>query len=153
MTVPVGPGTKVILKFGLKLENGDEVDSTGSKPAEFTVGDGKLLPGFEKAMFGMRAGDADLLEIDPEDGFGPHNEDNIQRFRRDEFPLNMELSEGLMYSFADQARGELPGVICHVGDDWVEVDFNHPLAGRKLLFDVQILKVEQVSQNIIAVKH
>jgi len=152
LSIPIGPGTRVTLKFALKLPNGEEVDSTSNKPAEFTVGDGNLLPGFEQAIFGLCAGESGIFQIDAENGFGPHLEDNIQRIRRDQFPVNMDLSEGLMFSFADQARGELPGVICLVGEEWVEVDFNHPLAGRELIFDVQILKVEQVSQEIIRVK-
>ena len=149
--VPIGPGTRVKLIFSLKLENGDLVDSTGDKGAEFTVGDGNLLPGFERALFGLQAGDKKLLWISPEQGFGEPNEENIQRIKRSQFQSNMALTEGLMMSFADAQNTELPGVILSVGDQYVEVDFNHPLSGKTLQFDVQILAVEQVSNEILRV--
>ncbi|MCB1646614.1 MAG: peptidylprolyl isomerase [Pseudomonadales bacterium] len=149
--VPVGPGTRVMLTFTLSLLSGEKIDSTGSKPAELIIGDGKLLPGFESAMFGMFPGDEAALTIPAAQGFGEHQEDNVQKIRRSQFPVNMELAEGLMMSFADAQNAELPGVIAAFDDDYVEVDFNHPLAGRDLLFDVKIVEVEQVSNEIIRV--
>ena len=77
-STPVGPGTRVTLTFSLKLSTGELIDSTGDKPAEFTVGDGKLLPGFEKALFGLKAGMTKTLLIPAQQGFGESNPDNIQ---------------------------------------------------------------------------
>ena len=65
----------------------------------------------------------------------------------------MELAEGLMMSFSDAQNTELPGVITAVSDDYVDVDFNHPLAGKDLNFDVEIHSVEQVSNEILRVNH
>lgn len=150
-SVPIGPGTKVTLKFTIKLLNGEEVDGTGDKPAEFTVGDGNLLQGFEMALFGLKAGDAESLKLHYKQAFGPHREENIQRIKRDSFQSNMNLTEGLMMSFADAANTELPGVIIGIDERYVEVDFNHPLAGKDLLFDVEIIDVQQVSNEILRV--
>lgn len=144
----IGPGTRVKLNFTLKLASGEEVDSTGGKPAEFTVGDGNLLPGFERALFGLGAGDREALKIAARDAFGPHNEDNVQKIRRDQFAADMELSEGLVVSFADAQQSELPGVVKAIGEELVDVDFNHPLAGYDIVFEVEILEVEQVSNEI-----
>lgn len=144
----IGPGTRVKLRFTLKLHTGEEIDTTGEAPAEFVVGDGNLLPGFEKAMFGLKAGESGSLNIRAADAFGDHNEDNVQKIRRDQFDAGMELSEGLVVSFADAQKAELPGVVSRVDDDYVEVDFNHPLAGRDIVFEVNILEVEQVSNEI-----
>lgn len=144
----IGPGTRVKLNFSLNLDSGEAIDSTGGKPAEFTVGDGNLLPGFERAMFGMRAGETGSLNIAAKDAFGPHNEDNVQRIRRDQFAPDIELSEGVVVSFADAQKAELPGVVNAVTGEYVEVDFNHPLAGRNVVFEVEIIEVEQVSQEI-----
>ena len=146
--VAIGPGCRVKLQFTLRLAGGDEIDSTGEKPAEFVVGDGNLLPGFEKAMFGLQAGDARKLAIAAEDGFGAHNEENVQRLPRSQFARDIELEPGLVVSFADQQKAELPGVVTRVWEDRVEVDFNHPLAGQDLEFEVRILEVEQVSNEI-----
>lgn len=147
--VAVGPGCRVKLRFTLRLAGGDDIDSTGEKPAEFVVGDGNLLPGFERAMFGLTAGDARNLHIPAEEGFGAHNEENVQRLPRSQFAKDIELEEGLIVSFADQQKAELPGVVTRIWDEVIEVDFNHPLAGKDLEFDVHILEVEQVSNEII----
>ncbi|HSX86293.1 MAG TPA: peptidylprolyl isomerase [Cellvibrio sp.] len=139
----VGPGTKVTLHFSLTLANGDVIDSNFERdPATFTVGDGSLLIGFEKAIFGMQEGDRDTFLIKPEEGFGQRNPNNIQEIPRDQFSEDIELSEGLMLSFADAQKTELPGVVQRFDDGRVIVDFNHPLAGREILFDVAILRIE-----------
>lgn len=150
-TAPIGPGTRVTLTFTLSLESGDVVDTTGDKPASFTVGDGNLLPGFERVLFGMKAGDAAKLKVVPEEAFGEPNEDNVQRIKRSSFQSNMALTEGLMMSFSDAQNTELPGVIVAIDEDYVDVDFNHPLAGKTILFDVAIVDVEQVSNEILRV--
>ncbi|MDG2071500.1 MAG: peptidylprolyl isomerase [Pseudomonadales bacterium] len=147
---PVGPGTKVEVRFSLKLTDGHVVDSTGDNAASFVVGDGSLLPGFEQAMFGMVEGQASSFEI--EDGFGEHNEDNVQRMPRTQFASDMKLAEGLIVSFADQQKTELPGVVTNVSELIVEVDFNHPLAGKKLIFDVEIIGVKQITNDIVRVR-
>lgn len=141
----IGPGTKVTLHFALRLDNGDVVDSNFERnPATFTVGDGSLLPGFEKALFGMFEGEHKTLVIKPEDGFGQRNPNNVQEIARSQFSPDLELSVGLMLSFADAQKTELPGVVQHYDDELVIVDFNHPLAGRDILFEVSILKIEPV---------
>jgi FKBP-type peptidyl-prolyl cis-trans isomerase SlpA len=145
----IGPGMRVALTFSLKLDTGELIDSTGNRPAEFTVGDGSLLPGFERAMFGLQAGEARTLLIPAENGFGESNPDNVQIMKRSDFDDVIELSEGLIVSFADQQNTELPGVIKRILGESVEVDLNHPLAGRDLLFDVEVLSVEQVSNEIL----
>ncbi|MFC3114321.1 FKBP-type peptidyl-prolyl cis-trans isomerase [Cellvibrio fontiphilus] len=141
----IGPGTKITLHFALQLENGELVDSNFERdPATFTVGDGNLLPGFEKALFGMLEGEHKTLVIKPENGFGQRNPNNIQEIARSQFSPDLELSEGLMLSFADAQKTELPGVVVRFDEDVVVVDFNHPLAGRDILFEVAILKIEPV---------
>ena len=140
--VTIGPDTKVTLHFSLALEDGSVVDSNFSgKPATFVVGDGSLLNGFESALFGLSTGDEAVLEIDPEQGFGPHNPNNIQRFSKGDFTDDVQLEPGLMLSFADASQAELPGVVVEVDDEHIMVDFNHPLAGHQITFAVKILDV------------
>ena len=141
--LPVGEGTCVHLNFALRLDDGEEVDSNFDRdPVSFTVGDGSLLPGFERRLFGLLPGEREQFTVPPEDAFGQHNPQNVQRVDRDQFEDGIELEQGLVYSFADAAGGELPGVIVAFDDAEVTVDFNHPLAGRTLVFDVQIHRVE-----------
>jgi FKBP-type peptidyl-prolyl cis-trans isomerase SlpA len=141
----VGPGTKVTLHFALRLQDGEVIDSNFERdPATFVVGDGNLLPGFEKAIFGLTEGDKKTLTISPEQGFGQRNPNNMQEFPRSEFSSDIELREGLVLSFSDAQKTELPGVVSHFDENVVVVDFNHPLAGRDIVFDVAILKIEPV---------
>jgi FKBP-type peptidyl-prolyl cis-trans isomerase SlpA len=133
--------SRVTLHFAVLLESGEEVDTTRrGKPATFDVGDGSLLPGFEAALMGMRGGDDAQIPLEPERAFGAHNPANVRLMARDKF-AGLALEPGLMVSFAAQ-EGELPGVVRQVFERTVEVDFNHPLAGRRIIFDVSILKVQ-----------
>jgi FKBP-type peptidyl-prolyl cis-trans isomerase SlpA len=117
------------------------VDSTfDKKPATFKVGDGNLLPGFEQAIYGLKAGDKRSLPIGPEQGFGQGNPQNVQVMPRSQFQ-DMELSEGLLVIFNDAANAELPGVVKAFDDSQVTIDFNHPLAGQPVQFEVQLIGV------------
>lgn len=137
----IGPDREVTLHFALKLENGDVVDSTFDKqPATFKVGDGNLLPGFEVALYGFKAGDKRSLQIEPKSAFGQPNPQNVQVMPRGQFQ-DMELSEGLLIIFNDAANAELPGVVKAFDEQQVTIDFNHPLAGKTLSFDVEIIEV------------
>lgn len=138
----IGPDMQVTLHFALGLENGEVVDSTfDKKPATFKVGDGNLLPGFEQQLFGLKAGDKRTLQLTPEQGFGQHNPQNVQVMPRNQFE-GMELAEGLLVIFNDAAKTELPGVVKGFDDRQVTVDFNHPLAGKALTFEVEIFEVK-----------
>ncbi|MCK9238087.1 MAG: FKBP-type peptidyl-prolyl cis-trans isomerase [Thiopseudomonas sp.] len=137
----IGQQSTVTLHFALKLENGDVVDSNFDKePATFTVGDGNLLPGYEQALFGFKAGDKRSVVIPPERGFGRPNEQNVQVMPRKNF-TELELEYGVMVIFRDAAGGEMPGVVKAFDDKEVTVDFNHPLAGRDITFEVEIIEV------------
>ena len=139
----ISENTRVTLNFSLSLEDGSLVDSNFDQaPVTFSVGDGSLLPGFERALFGLKAGDEAEFTIPPEQGFGQPNEHNIQVVKRDQFEPEITLEVGMMFSFADAAGGELPGVVTNFDEAEVTVDFNHPLAGRVLGFRVAIRDVE-----------
>ena len=143
MNVPVSEGTRVFLNFSVSLEDGSEVDSNfGGDPVDFVVGDGSLLPGFERLIFGMAAGERQMFTVSPEDAFGQPNDNNVQYLPRDQFDDDNELEIGMVFSFADASGGELPGMILAYDDDEVTVDFNHPLSGRTILFDVLVHRVE-----------
>ncbi len=143
----IDEGMEVTLHFTLKLEDGTVVDSTRDKAAAtFQVGDGNLPPGFEHPMKGMAAGESGSFEITPEHAFGQHNPQNIQRLKRDDFG-DEELEVGTVMSFSDPSGGELPGVISAIDGDMVDVDFNHPLAGRTLTFEVEVLDVKPATTH------
>lgn len=143
--LPIDKDTRVTLHFALKFENGDVVDATFDKgPATLEIGDENLPENFEAYLMGMTAGDKASYQVPPEKAFGQHNPNNVQVFKRHEFSPDMVLEPGVMISFADARQQELPGTVSRVEGDEVEVDFNHPLAGRTLTFDVEIIDVEPV---------
>lgn len=134
--------SRITLHFELALADGQLVDSNfEGVPAQFVYGDGSLLPEFEAVLIGMSAGDEASFSMVPEKAFGAHNPSNVQTMARGQFGIDIE--EGMVVSFADQAKNELPGVIKSIGEQQVEVDFNHPLAGHTLIYRVKIVAVEE----------
>ena len=140
-------GSKVQLHFSVAIENGVEIDNTRSRdePVSLVIGDGNLLPGFEKALFGLRAGDRRTVSLPPEDAFGEWNPENVQRFDTVKFEQRPEV--GHMIEFEDKAKASLFGVVISVTDDITEIDFNHPLAGKNITFAVEIFKVTPQGQQ------
>ena len=126
-------GAKVALHFSVAIENGVEIDNTRNReePVSLVMGDGSLLPGFEKALFGLRAGDRRTVSLLPEDAFGPWNPENVQKF--DTVKFEQRPVEGHMIEFEDKAKQSLYGVVKTVGDDITEVDFNIHLQVKTLL--------------------
>lgn len=138
----IGQNSTVTLHFALKFDSDDVIDSNFDKdPATFTVGDSSLLPGFESKLFGLKAGDKRTFTVQPEEGFGTPNEQNVQVMPRNQFD-GMELDYGVLVIFKDAAGAEMPGVVKEYNDKQVTVDFNHPLAGKVITFDVEIIQVQ-----------
>jgi FKBP-type peptidyl-prolyl cis-trans isomerase SlpA len=145
MKLPIETGISVTLHLSLVLEDGHIIDSNfESEPATFSVGDGNLLPGFESTLMGLVNGDEREFTIPPEQAFGQHNPQNVQAVERGNFDQE-ELELGAMFSFQN-GDGELPGVIVDVDDNEVVIDFNHPLAGKNIIFQVKIIDI--APQNI-----
>ncbi len=136
--------SEVTLHFELRLSDGQVIDSNfAANPATLRIGDGNLPVGFEQYLMGLRAGDRRTFQVEADDAFGEHRADNVHRFSREQFRervADAELEVGLLVSFA-APNDELPGTVSQVADDFVLVDFNHPLAGYVILFDVEIIAV------------
>ena len=138
-------GSRISLHFALLMPSGEEIDTTRrGKPAALTLGDGNLLPGFESALLGLSAGDDAQLIVPAEQAFGERVEANVRLLAKTlfaDFTSEEPLEPGLVVSF-QAPDGELPGVVKAVYEDTVQVDFNHPLSGSDITFDVSILSVE-----------
>jgi len=136
----ISPESKIELFFEIRLLDGAIVDSNFNKQAAtFTIGDGNMLAGFESVLIGLKEQQKAVFTLEPEQAFGMPNPSNMQSVARSKF-TDMELEEGLMISFQDPS-GELPGVVSSFDDKEVIIDFNHPLAGKTLEFEVEIVKV------------
>lgn len=149
-TMVISEQSKIGLYFSIKLLDGSVVDSNfGKEAAFFEYGDGSLLPSFESLLLGLKAGDKASFELAAADAFGDSNEQNVMRFSRSQL-ASYELEVGLVISFADASSSELPGIVKEFDDDNVTVDFNHPLAGQDLCFDVEIVNVGSAAQLVSA---
>lgn len=138
----IDANSKVTLHFSLALENGDIIDSTFDKKApSLTMGDGSLLPGFERCLLGLKVGDVKEFLVEPKDAFGAHNPLNVQQVKRESF-TEETLQIDMIVTFLDAGKHEVPGVITAIGEEEVTVDFSHPLAGKNLLFKVEIIDVQ-----------
>ncbi|MBF7683399.1 peptidylprolyl isomerase [Acinetobacter sp. B5B] len=148
--IRIESGCSVTLHFSVALETGVEIDNTRQHetPVQLVMGDGNLLPGFEKALLGLRAGDRRTVHLPPEDAFGSWNPDNVQRFdtvKFEEFPI-----EGHIIEFEDKAKATVFGVVKSVTDDVTEIDFNHPLAGKNITFSVEVFKVIPTGEQAVS---
>jgi FKBP-type peptidyl-prolyl cis-trans isomerase SlpA len=139
----IGPGSEVLMHFSLSLADGTVADSTtDDEPLRFVMGDGTLIEGLELVLYGLKKGDRQCLSIEPRDAFGFPDEDNIHTMPRSEFPDDMQLEVGMIIGFSTPSGEEVPGAIQEIKDDEIVVDFNHPLAGHEVIFDVEILEVK-----------
>lgn len=140
-------GATVNLHFSLALADGSIVDSNfAGKPATCKIGDGNLPPAFEDILLGLEAGDEIERKVPPENAFGAVNPANLQRFPAANFASLLQdelvpLAPGSVVMFKDPGGFDRPGVIRGIGEAEVEVDFNHPLAGREIVFRASIVSV------------
>ncbi|MDA9557510.1 FKBP-type peptidyl-prolyl cis-trans isomerase [Vibrio sp.] len=134
----------VTLHFTIKLPDGSVADSThnSGKPAKLVIGDGSLSDNFEKHLLGLNVGEQRSIELKAADAFGMPNPDHIHYMDRAKFVGDAEVEVGTIMAFTGQGGMEIPGIITEIAGDSVTVDFNHPLAGQDVNFDVEILAVE-----------
>ncbi|MBW8191879.1 FKBP-type peptidyl-prolyl cis-trans isomerase [Neiella marina] len=143
MVDAISQGSAVTMHFAIKLTDGSVADSTkvNNKPARFVMGDGNLTESFEQCLLGLKAGDAKSFELAPEQAFGQPNPDNIHHLDRMKFNAEVPAEVGTVVAFAQPDGTEIPGIVREVAGDSVTVDFNHPLAGQTVIFDVEIITV------------
>ena len=134
----------VTLHFTIKMKDGSVADSTHNmgKPSKVVIGDGRLSGSFGQCLIGLDVGDKKEIELKAEDAFGLPNPDNIHHMDRTKFVGDAEVEVGTIMAFTGPDGMEIPGIIKEVAGDSVTVDFNHPLAGQDVTFEVEILSVE-----------
>ncbi|MDH1628405.1 FKBP-type peptidyl-prolyl cis-trans isomerase [Shewanella sp. LC6] len=133
----------LLCHMNIVLEDGSTADSTkaSGKPARLNIGDGTLSPAFEAQLASLNEGDRHSFTLEAVDAFGESNPDAIHYMDRTRFPADMELEVGVIVSFAGPGGSEIPGIVREVAGDSITVDLNHPLAGRKVTFELDVVKV------------
>jgi FKBP-type peptidyl-prolyl cis-trans isomerase SlpA len=129
--------------MNIVLADGSTADSTkaSGKPARLNVGDGTLSPAFEAQLVTLAEGDKHSFTLEAIDAFGESNPDAIHYLDRSRFPADMSLEAGVIVSFAGPGGSEIPGIVRDVAGDSITVDLNHPLAGHKITFELDVVKV------------
>ncbi len=141
MAEAIKSGDTIAVNYTGKLENGVVFDSSeGREPLKFTVGTGQLIKGFDQAVIDMNVGDKKTVTIPPEEGYGPRNEDNVVELPKDTVPEDMELTVGMQLHLSDPNGNPVPAVVAEIGEDVIKMDINHMLAGKTLIFDIEILE-------------
>lgn len=130
----------VSLDYTLRLDDGEVIDSSaGEEPLHFLQGRGQIIPGLERALYGMAVGEEKDIVVKPADAYGEHDEDAYEVVPRSIFPDDIKLEEGMGLRLRDQTSGEpVEAFIAGLRSDSVMLDFNHPLAGETLHFHVEI---------------
>lgn len=135
----------------LTPEDGSVAESTRErgKPALFRLGDESLSPALEQQLLGLRRGDKNRFTLPPESAFGPSNPDLIQFFLRRDFAETGVPDVGTIMLFSGVAGNDMPGVIREVAEESITVDFNHPLEGHHVSFDVEVMDIDPVAQEVV----
>jgi len=138
----VNSGDKVKVHYTGKLEDGTQFDSSvGSDPLEFTIGAGQLIPGFDNGVIGMVIGDKKTVTIPAAEAYGERNEELVLDVVKSQLPTGIDPQVGHMLQ-SQQADGNLINmVITHVNEAGVTVDANPPLAGKTLIFEIELVAV------------
>ncbi|MBW2638520.1 MAG: peptidylprolyl isomerase [Deltaproteobacteria bacterium] len=132
-------GDTISVNYKGTLESGEVFDSSeGNPPLKFTVGAGQLIKGFDDAVVGMKKGEKKSVTISPENAYGERMDDHVVDFPKANIPEDMEMTVGMVVQLSDESGRAFPAVVKEINDDVVKMDVNHPLAGKTLIFDIEI---------------
>lgn len=134
-------GDTVKVHYTGKLEDGTVFDTSRERePLEFTLGEGQLIPGFEKAVEGLTEGETTTVKIPTEEAYGEWNDELELEVSRDDLPDHIEPEVGMQLQMQQQQSEQMvPVKITNVTDEAVKLDANHPLAGKTLIFDIEVV--------------
>lgn len=135
-------GNTVKIHYTGKLDDGSVFDtSNGRDPLEFEVGAGKVIPGFEKEVMGMKLGDKKSFTIDPMEAYGPRRDELVAQVPKGDFPENMELEIGQELQVRQPDNSVIRVIVADLGEENVTLDANHPLAGQALTFEIELVEI------------
>jgi peptidylprolyl isomerase len=136
-------GDTVRVHYTGKLTSGEQFDSSaGREPLEFEVGAGMMIKGFDEAVVGMAIGDKKTITLQPTDAYGERHEEMIIEFPRTNFPDDMTPEAGMQLMMNNNAGQQFPVTITEVREEVVVLDGNHMLAGKELVFDIEMMEID-----------
>jgi peptidylprolyl isomerase len=135
-------GDKVKVHYKGRLEDGFEFDTSVDKePLIFIIGANEVIQGFEDAALGMASGEMKTVSIVPESAYGPYNDELVVDMPREYIPEDIIPEIGMLLKIVDNDGQEIPVRVTDVDDDTITLDANHPLAGKTLIFDIELLEI------------
>ena len=136
-------GDTVRVHYTVTLQDGTTSDtSVGREPLEFTLGEGKMIPGFEKAIYGLKVGKSKTVTIPAEEAYGPHRDDLVIVVEREQLPANLhpKVDQQLQMQQTDGRTAVV--IVTDVSETTITVDANHPLAGKDLIFEIELVEIK-----------
>jgi FKBP-type peptidyl-prolyl cis-trans isomerase SlyD len=144
----------VTMNFTLTDDHGNVLDSTeNGGPFSYISGKNMVLPKLEEAVNGMLIGSKKNLKLEAKDGYGNYNDDAIQVVGKENFPEDFVLEVGMEYMASNPDGVQMPFTISNVDGEEITVDFNHPLAGKNLNFDIELLNVRDATVEELSHGH
>jgi FKBP-type peptidyl-prolyl cis-trans isomerase SlyD len=145
--VQISDGKVVTLHYTLKVDEEVVDTSEGREPIQFIQGKEQIIPGLEAELYGMESGDSKQVVVEPKDGYGEIQPEAGLEVPKDEFPEEIPLEAGTELQLRNQNGEIINARIDTVGSENVHLDFNHPLAGKDLHFDVTVVDVQEASND------
>lgn len=135
-------GDTVKVHYTGTLESGEVFDSSeGRDPLQFTMGSGQLIPGFEKAVMGLKVGDSTETNIPSAEAYGEHNPQMEVKVEKSQLPPDMEPEIGMQLQLNQESGQPVPCQITNIKGEEITIDANHPLAGKDLTFNIEIVEI------------
>lgn len=132
-------GDTVKVHYTGTLADGTQFDSSLERdPLEFTLGEGQLIPGFEKTVVGMTPGESRTVTVPAEEAYGPYRKEMVLEVPRSQFPPEMQLEIGMQLQLGGEEENKMVVAITAVTEEQITLDANHPLAGKDLTFNIQL---------------
>ncbi len=138
----VKKGDNIKVHYTGRLNDGTVFDSSeGRDPLEFTVGSGMVIPGFDNGVLEMNVGDKKTIDIPVDQAYGQASEENVIDFPKSNFPEDMEVEVGAQLYLNGQNGNPIPVVVKEIKEEAITLDGNHPLAGKDLIFDLELVSI------------
>jgi len=135
-------GDSIKVHYTGKLDDGTVFDSSvGREPLDFTVGAGQLIAGFDEAVVGMAVGEKKSVRIEAEQAYGPHQPEMTLQAPRTELPADIQPELGMQLEASQEGGHSMVVTVVEVTDESVTFDANHPLAGKALTFDIEVVEL------------
>jgi len=135
-------GDVVRVHYTGRLTDGTQFDSSeGREPLEFTIGGGQMIKGFDTGVLGMAVGEKKTIQVAPNEAYGERDEEAIIEFPSANIPEDMKLEPGMQLTLRNQFGQPIPVVVLEVKDEIIIMDANHMLAGKDLVFDVELVEI------------